>query len=163
MSDSDFLVRPARPPDTPALGRLGALLLRTHHAFDPLRFMAPGSDPEGGYAWFLGTQMGADDVMVYVAERDGRVIGYVYASLEPQSWKELREPAGFLHDVAVEEGERQRGVAAALVDAALEWLRGKGAPRVLLWTAAQNERAQRLFARLGFRITMVEMTRELTS
>ena len=36
-----------------------------------------------------------------------------------------------------------------------------GVPRVLLWSAAPNENAQRLFERLGFRRTMVEMTREL--
>jgi hypothetical protein len=32
---------------------------------------------------------------------------------------------------------------------------------VLLWTAQQNEGAQRLFEDLGFHRTMVEMTREL--
>jgi GNAT superfamily N-acetyltransferase len=52
-------------------------------------------------------------------------------------------------------------VATALVEAAVEWLRARGAPRVLLWTADANPGAQRLFARLGFRRTMIEMTREL--
>jgi hypothetical protein len=33
-------------------------------------------------------------------------------------------------------------------------------PRVMLWTAEKNDYAQRLFARLGFRRTMIEMTRE---
>ena len=36
----------------------------------------------------------------------------------------------------------------------------KGAPRVVLMTAVQNEPAQRLFERMGFRTTMLEMTRE---
>lgn len=44
----------------------------------------------------------------------------VYAALEPQSWKELREPAGFIHDVAVEESNRGTGVATALVEAAMK-------------------------------------------
>jgi ribosomal protein S18 acetylase RimI-like enzyme len=35
-----------------------------------------------------------------------------------------------------------------------------GAPRVLLHTAVQNEQAQALFSKLGFRSTMLEMTRE---
>jgi RimJ/RimL family protein N-acetyltransferase len=34
-------------------------------------------------------------------------------------------------------------------------------PRVILGTAEKNERAQRLFTKLGFRRTMIEMTREL--
>jgi len=160
MSDA-IAIRRATKADLPALGRLGALLLRTHYQFDPLRFMAPGSHPEEGYAWFLGTQLREDDVVVFVAERGAEILGYVYAALEPQSWKELREACGFIHDVAVAEGARRSGVATALMEAAIEWLRERGAPRVVLGTAQANQGAQRLFDRLGFRRTMVEMTREL--
>jgi ribosomal protein S18 acetylase RimI-like enzyme len=157
-----FLIRPATAADLPALGRLGALLLRTHHAFDSLRFMPPGVDPEAGYAWFLGTQLDEADAVVLVAEAEGAIRGYVYAGLEPRSWKELREAAGFIHDVAVDEASRHQGLATALVQAAVAWLRDRGAPRVLLWTAEKNGGARRLFTSLGFRPTMVEMTRELT-
>jgi len=161
QAPSSFIVRRAEHRDLPALGRLGAQLLRTHHEFDRLRFMAPGADPEGGYAWFLGTQLAEHDVAIFVAERAGEMIGYVYAGVEPQSWKELREEAGFIHDVVVAEAGRRAGVATALVESALAWFRERGVPRVVLWSAEQNAAAQRLFARLGFRRTMVEMTREL--
>ena len=39
-------------------------------------------------------------------------------------------------------------------------LKARGAPMSVLSTAARNEAAQRLFARMGFRPTMIEMTRE---
>jgi ribosomal protein S18 acetylase RimI-like enzyme len=48
-----------------------------------------------------------------------------------------------------------------LIEKAVEWLRERGAPRVVLWTAENNAGAQQLFAKLGFRRTMIEMTREL--
>ena len=160
MSDA-IAIRPATKSDLPALGRLGALLLETHYEFDRQRFMAPGESSDEGYAWFLGTQLGDDDVVVLVAERNDAVVGYVYAGLEPQSWKELREACGFIHDVVVEQGGRRVGIATALIAAATEWLRERGAPRVMLWTAQRNDGAQRFFERLGFRRTMVEMTREL--
>ena len=156
-----FVIRRAITADLPALGKLGASLLRTHYAFDPQRFMAPHGDPESGYAWFLGTQLKETDVAVFVAERAGGVIGYVYAGLEPQSWKELRDSAGFIHDVVVAPEAQRAGVASALVEAACDWCRSVGAPRVVLWTAEKNDPAQQLFARLGFRRTMIEMTREL--
>jgi GNAT superfamily N-acetyltransferase len=159
---TETYIRRATSADLPVLGRLGALLLRTHYGFDSLRFMTPPSSPEEGYAWFLGTQLQSDDVAVFVCERDGAVIGYVYAGIEPQSWKELRERAGFIHDVVVSERGRRTGVAAALIETAVDWLRSRGVPRVLLWTAMQNEGAQQLFTRLGFRQTMIEMTRELS-
>jgi ribosomal protein S18 acetylase RimI-like enzyme len=160
-SPDAIVIRRATAADLPALGKLGASLLRTHYAFDPERFMAPRGDPEAGYAWFLGTQLKEDDVAVLVAERSGEVIGYVYAGMEPQSWKELREAAGFIHDVVVAADARRTGVASALVEAACEWLRSIGAPRVVLWSAEKNDSAQQLFTRLGFRRTMIEMTREL--
>src|SRR5688572_16043796 len=161
MVDSVFTIRRATAADAPALGQLGALLLRAHHDFDEQRFMTPGRNAEAGYGAFLVSQLADDEVAVFVADRDGDVVGYVYAGLEPRSWKELREACGFIHDVAVREEGRRSGVATALIDAAVEWLRSQGAPRVVIWTAERNDAAQRMFDRLGFRRTMIEMTREL--
>jgi len=137
------------------------MLLRAHHAFDPQRFMAPGTDPESGYQWFLQSQLKEADAVVFVAEERSAVIGYVFAALEPVSWKELRNACGFIHDIAVDEAGRRSGVATALMTAAVDWLRSRGAPRVVLGTAERNAAAQRLFEKLGFRRTMIEMTREL--
>jgi GNAT superfamily N-acetyltransferase len=162
MTPPDVIIRPARPSDLAALGRLGAALLRVHHDFDRARFMAPGDDPAGGYAWFLGTQLTKRDARIFVAARGEAIVGYVYAAIEPQSWKELRDTAGFVHDVLVEETARGVGIATALLDKAFDWLRGRGVPRVVLWTAHANEPAQRLFGGLGFRPTMIEMTKELS-
>jgi ribosomal protein S18 acetylase RimI-like enzyme len=160
-SPEGVTVRRATAADLPVLGVLGASLMRVHYTFDPLRFMAPPGNPESGYAWFLGSQLKEDDVAVFVAEKSDSVIGYVYAALEPQSWKELRDAAGYIHDIVVVPEAQRHGVASALVNAACEWLRSIGAPRVVLGTAEKNEVAQRLFSRLGFRRTMIEMTREL--
>ena len=156
-----FLVRRAVEADAPALGRLGALLMRAHYQFDPQRFLSPGASPEIGYGRFLLSQLRESDVAVFVAEREGAVIGYVMAGLEPLSWKELRDACGFIHDIVVEEEGRRLGAATALLDAALDWLRTTGTPRVVLWTADQNSGAHRLFERVGFRRTMVEMAKEL--
>jgi ribosomal protein S18 acetylase RimI-like enzyme len=161
MAMIETRIRRATPEDLPAIGRLGAHLLRTHYAFDAQRFMAPGSAPEEAYSRFLAGELESDGVAVFVAVREDAVLGYLYAGIEPQSWKELRERAGFVHDVVVAEAGRRMGIAAALIDAALEWMRSRGLNRALLWTAWQNEGAQILFTRLGFRRTMIEMTREL--
>ena len=157
------IVRRATDADVGALGRLGALLMRTHYDFDPHRFLSPGTNPEAGYGRFLRSQLREQDMAVFVAERDGEVIGYVMAGLEPLSWKELRDACGFIHDIVVDEPGRRSGAATALLEAAIEWVRGRGAPRVMLWTADQNTGAHRLFERAGFRRTMIEMTRELQS
>ena len=126
----------------------------------PLRPQADRARDQDCYAWFLGTQLGEDEVVVLVAEQQSSVVGYV-PGLEPLSWEELREACGFIDDVVVDERTRRSGVASALIEAARAWLRERGVPRVILWTAHSERGAQRLFERLGFRRTMVEMTREL--
>ena len=161
MGDPPFVIRRAEHRDLATIGHMGTLLLRTHYDFDRLRFMAPRPDSDEGYAWFLGTQLERDDAVVLAAEREGAVVGYAYADVEPLSWKDLRDEAGFIHDVYVDDAVRGTGVGTALLEEAARWLAGRGVPRVLLWTAASNVAAQRLFARLGFRTTVVEMTREV--
>jgi ribosomal protein S18 acetylase RimI-like enzyme len=157
---TDATIRPATDVDLPALGKLGAALVAQHVAFDARRFIAP-DDAEALYATFLRGQMGHSNSVVLVAERDGAVIGYVFASIEPPSIKELRASAGFIHDVLVDPSSRHGSVGSALVKAAIDRLRDYGADRVMLCTAEHNAGAQRLFTRLGFRRTMVEMTMEL--
>ena len=100
-------------------------------------------------------------VKVQRASPDANVIGYAYAALEEYDYMTLRGPAGILHDIIVEPEHRGRGVGRLLLEATLAHLRSRGAPRVVLSTAEQNEPAQRLFASMDFRRTMVEMTREL--
>ncbi len=154
-------IRPATRADLPAIGRLGTLLVRTHHEFDPQRFIPATPRTEHGYASFLGTQLEVPDVIVLVAEVGGEVAAYAYGGLEGFDYMSLRGPAGVLHDIVVDPAHRGSGVGRILLDATIAALEERGAPRVVLWTATLNESAQRLFERVGFRRTMIEMTREL--
>jgi ribosomal protein S18 acetylase RimI-like enzyme len=154
-------VRPAAPADLPALGRLGALLVRMHHDLDPERFIAAAPATEHAYASFIETQLEEPNVIVLVAVRQGEVLGYTYAGMEGSDYMSLRGPAGVLYDIVVDPAHRGRGVGRTLLDATLAALESRGATRVVLSTAERNESAQRLFARAGFRRTMIEMTREV--
>lgn len=154
--------RPATLADMPTVARFAAKLVRLHHALDPQRFMC--MEPlEPGYERWLTRELLNPDVVVVVAEQDGAVVGYAYGRLEDRDWNALLDAHGALHDVYVDETARAGGAGAALVEAACARLSAMGAPRVVLHTAAQNTAAQRLFAKHGFRSTMIEMTRELSS
>jgi RimJ/RimL family protein N-acetyltransferase len=166
MNDpSPFLVREATEADLPALARIGARLARMHHRMDPRRFfVVPGM--EKGYAWWLGKERRNRKAVVLAAVRIGRggketVVGYAYGRIEPRDWNSLREECGFGIDLMVEPRARRAGVGAALVEAMSAGLARRGAPRVVIQVASLNPEAQEVFGGLGFRPTMVEMTREL--
>lgn len=158
---SPLTLRPARADDLSVIGRLGALLVAEHHDFDAERFLAPTPDTAKRYGQFLLSQADRPDAFVLVAERDQAVVGYAFGAIEGFNYMALRGPAGALYDLVVDPEHRRQGIGSALLEAALAALAALGAPRVVLSTADKNEGAQALFARAGFRRTMIEMTREL--
>jgi ribosomal protein S18 acetylase RimI-like enzyme len=160
MEDS-VVVRAIRPEDLEDVGRMAAALVRYHAELDPKRFLA-WEGIEQGYRRFFGSQLEEPKAVLLVALRRARRVGYAYARLEPRDWNALLDTHGALHDIFVEESERRGGVASALLDEVRTRLVAAGAPRLVLSTAVQNEAAQRLFERHGFRRTMLEMTQELT-
>jgi ribosomal protein S18 acetylase RimI-like enzyme len=159
---SDVRVRTMTTGDLGPVGLLARQLVRQHHQFDPDRFFLT-PDVEVGYRRWFTSQLGRPGVVLLVAELDQQVAGYLYASLEERDWAMLLDDHGALHDVYVDERFRRRGVARALVLAGVAALEQRGAPRVVLSSASQNREARALFASLGFRETMVEMTRTGTA
>jgi len=161
MTQPTVRVRLASGADRARLGEMAGQLVRLHVAFDRDRFLAV-DDVEEGYGRWLVREAARERALVLVAERDdGALVGYLYGTVEGISWEDLRGPCGFVHDVWVEEDARGAGVATELLERACALFAERGVPRVVLMTASQNQRAHALFRKLGFRDTMVEMTREL--
>ncbi|MBS1151275.1 MAG: Histone acetyltransferase [Myxococcaceae bacterium] len=153
-------IRPARPDDLVQVSKLAAALVRLHHKWDARRFML--IEPlEEGYHRFFGSQLSDGDVVLLVALRAHTIVGYVYGGMEPRNWNALLDRCGAVHDIHVDESVRKQGVASQLMEAACQKLKALGAARVVLMSAEANHEGQRLFEKLGFRRTMVEMTREL--
>jgi ribosomal-protein-alanine N-acetyltransferase len=80
--------------------------------------------------------------LALVAERDGRVAGYLYA-------RAAADEAEILN-LAVAAGDRRGGVGRALVSAALGQMAGP-VRQVFLEVRASNETARRFYESLGFR------------
>ncbi len=159
-ADDAVVVRDAGPDDLDAAARLAVKLVRFHQALDPARYL-DAEDLEAGYrGWFAKELTRPERVVLLVAEKAGAIVGYAYGRLEGADWNLLLAEHGALHDVWVEPEARRAGVARRLVTDTCARLTRLGAPRVLLHSAWQNIEAHALFERLGFRRTMVEMTRE---
>ena len=156
-------IRPARPEDAAALGRMGATLARFHHRLDRRRFFA-GRGMEEGYAGWLAKEMASPKAVVLaaVARSRGRerLVGYAYGRLEGRDWNTLRDPAGVGVDLYVIPRARRRGAGRLLLEALVEALVSRGAPRVVIHVAAANRRALSIFESMGFRRTLVELAVE---
>ena len=153
-----LIVRSARSEDLDAVARLAAELVALHHATDPRPFFLP-PDVERGYAHWLGRELRRAAAVVLVAELDGAVAGFAYATVEGRDWNALLDDHGSIHDVFVASSARRRGVGRKLVEGLVAELTLRGARRFVLHTMVTNTTAQALFSRCGFRPTMLEMTR----
>src|SRR5438270_5438507 len=124
-------IRAAAASDLEPLGRLGALLVAEHHEFDPKRFIAPLPLLPQRYGEFLVSQSSQAGKLVLVAEREGVLVGYVYAATEGTDYMALRGPAGVVYDLVVDPAHRRQRIGMTLLEEALRALLGLGAPRAL--------------------------------
>ena len=85
---------------------------------------------------------------VVVAESDGRVIGY--GKIEHPTPLPASAHVWYVSGLGVDPLFEGRGAGRALVEALIELARERGGRRVTLRVFAPNERAQRLYERLGF-------------
>jgi RimJ/RimL family protein N-acetyltransferase len=159
MSAQGWTVRRAQTADLDAVSVLAAKLVRFHHELDPQRYLL-AERVRDGYRWWLGEEIAKTNrVVLMVAARGTDIGGYALGRLEERDWMRLLDAHGELHDVWVEESLRGTGIAEQLVGACVEALEALGAPRIVLNTAWLNERGRHFFGKLGFRPTMLEMTR----
>lgn len=86
-------------------------------------------------------------VTLLVARDGGAIVGFAMVAVFPK----LTGVASRLEDVVVDAAARGRGTGAALVTAALEVARERGARSMELTSGPWREAANRLYPRLGFR------------
>ncbi len=164
--DTVRAIRSATEADLDAMASMAAELVRFHHALDPARFFLARGVEEGYRGWFA-REIARPEAILIVAEgappaagQRPALDGYCYGRVEARDWNLLLDAHAALHDIYVQPGARAHGLGARLVMAFCDAAKQKRAPRVVLSTATQNQSAQALFAKLGFRSTMIEMTRE---
>jgi len=89
----------------------------------------------------------ADPATTLLAARDGGdIVGLAVVAV----YRRLSGVSAHLHDVVVDGAARRRGCGGALVEAAIEVARERGAYSLELTSAPWREAANRLYPRLGF-------------
>jgi GNAT superfamily N-acetyltransferase len=144
--DPEITFRPALRDDTPAMV---ALFLQGDavRPLSPEHAAAEADHPD--YLTAFDTVAASPDVEMFVAERDGAVIGTIKVVLVPGLAGRGRTRARF-ESVHVAPDLRGKGVGAAMIAFAEDIARGRGATSVELTSNANREDAHRFYRRLGF-------------
>ncbi|HKA97351.1 MAG TPA: GNAT family N-acetyltransferase [Streptosporangiaceae bacterium] len=140
--DSRITVRPGRAEDEAGLARLDAASWTPASGFPSV--MERSHDP-----FFSFFTEDSPPLAHLVAELDGRLAGYL--RLRPVT--KLPESAHVLGvaGLAVAPGDRRRGVASALLAAAEQHARARGARKLSLRVLGTNAPAMQLYEGVGFR------------
>jgi ribosomal protein S18 acetylase RimI-like enzyme len=138
----DDIVRQAGPGDVDAVAPL----------FDAYRqFYRQPSDP-GLARTFLAERLEREESVVFLAERDGRAVGFVQLYPLFTSTADRPRRLWLLNDLFVAPEARGGGVGRALMDRARRLAEETGAAGLELATARTNAVAQRLYESLGYRV-----------
>jgi len=115
-------IRVAEPDDAPDLARLDDEHVR-HYAEPPMFMVPPPATDEDGWRGFLAAEGNA---AVLVEDRDGP-FGFIRFTNEFDGAAMTEDDTGaFVSGAFVQPGRRHRGVGAALLDAGLQHLAGRG-------------------------------------
>lgn len=154
-------LRSAGRSDLDAVLALLRELDESHVDLEPTLLQA-FSDPPRPREWLLSrfTEPGE---ACFVAELDGKVVGFVWAKVQnpPGIPAFVQEPLLVVADLVVHAPYRSRGIGHALLERAIDFGRARGARRVQLTVFDKNLPARAFYDDLGFRPLSVVLTREL--
>ncbi len=143
------MIRAAVASDAVAIGKHWAQLVAHHHALDAAM---PRATIDGAhlYGRSLSDRLEDSHTQVFVAETEGRVVGYVLGvvvDLLPEMFEQ--QAGGFLADIYVEAGWRRQGFGRALVAALTDWFRQRGLTYYEWHVPASNPAALAFWRSMG--------------
>lgn len=144
------IVRLATPADAAVLAELGAAtFVETFgHLYTPadLQAFLDDSHTVAAYAKVLADPGYA----LWLAEQDGRAIGYAQAGCCGLPHAEVQPADGELKRLYIRADAQNGGSGRALMDVAMAWLLADGPRTLWLSVWSENLGAQRFYARYGF-------------
>ena len=142
------VVREATRQDVPAVVPIWAELMAIHARLDPFFICCEGAAER--FAEYIAGNIDKDNWHVLVAEMDGQVVGYLQGSVETCPPVLVTRRYGNVHDMAVTETFRRRGVGRELVRQALSWFRSQGVTRFEVSMSIHNRTAKAFWQSMGF-------------
>jgi ribosomal protein S18 acetylase RimI-like enzyme len=159
MSDAAIHIRPARAADAAWIIPLAPRM----HAFGPPPWREAGEmDAAVAQQWAHELAHPTPGSSFLVAEdASGAPAGFVWVKTERDYF--IERPVGHVIDIAVTEAAEGRGVGRALLEAAERWAEERGYPWLTLHVFEGNDRARRLYEKMGYQPEWTRMLKRVGS
>jgi ribosomal protein S18 acetylase RimI-like enzyme len=149
VENTNVTIRPGRREDAAQAARLWMHSAQEHTSHDPIYTTAAGA--EKVMRRFLADLAGSGHAFLFIAEYEGRTVGFVSGELRESSPTFRSKTWASVDDVFVEPDYRNLGVGRALVEGVKAWAKERDADGISLQVAAANDSARKFYEELGFR------------
>jgi ribosomal protein S18 acetylase RimI-like enzyme len=141
--------RQAIENDIPKVVELWEEFIDFHKVKDS--FFSRSKEGPENFGKFITQNMRKDDAIVYVAEKDGEVIGHILATIQNYPPVFEIERYGLINDLAVSSLYRRIGIGQHLFALAKKWLVKKGIRRVEIEVVTANEVSTSFWRKMSFK------------
>ncbi len=86
--------------------------------------------------------------IVFVAEQNGQLVGYIYGSVKLQP-KKILEKVGYVEDWFMLDGFRHKGIGRKLWAKLMTWFKSKKCDCIELKVYPENEPSKKIYRKLG--------------
>ena len=154
-------IRPATAADVPLVLPMVACVCAMHEKLDAAKYGFLPGVAEMYRSWLTARAKDARSVFLVAEREEGKLAGFLIATVEREIPIYRLEEFGFVHDLWVEEEYRHEGVGRQLVMEAVGRFTELGVKQVRLDVAVANSAARGLFEKCGFRTSVTEMLVEI--
>lgn len=144
---TEFTVRAAQEPDLDAMAALWHEAAEAFVSGEPRYKLAP--DGRARWRSAMRTWLARDDMAVYVAECDGRAIGYIVGAVAENAPGLLPEKCGLVSDLAVDFHARTGRIGRELFEALKAWFSARGVGYIEARVPFRHPVAQAFWRALG--------------
>ena len=157
----DFSIREATPEDYEGLCEVFAEVDALHREALSQIFREP--DGPARTEEFVSSIISDEHAALFVAERDGQIVGLVHIFIREAPDIPLMVPRryGVIDNLAVAKPFRRSGVGRSLIEKAHQWALQQGITQVELGVWEFNKGAMAFYERLGYATTSRKMWKSL--
>lgn len=140
-------MRAAQREDLPAVIRLWQALQEHSAAHDPR--LTPSIGAADWFLGFLRDELDNASTALFVAERDGELVGYVLGQILHRPTLQSGD-CGYVADLYVSDSRRGQGIGRRLFHALRDWFRARGLTAIELQIVRANPASQAFWRKMGF-------------